>query len=138
MTKKVSIFALYETDQKAEEDGKWFEEFGPEIKIKIRRYSSEASRKGRDAMFKPYLKQFKTLDKIPDEINTDLTSRHLADFVVTDWKGIYDREGAEVPFSPEMAYDLFTKLPDLAREILLLSINMDNFRAEKKDEIKGN
>lgn len=135
---KTSIFDLYETNQDAEENGKWFEEFGPEIKIKIRRFTAAKSRKVREALFKPYLKQFKTFDKIPEDIAEEMTCRHLADGVVTDWSGIFDREGKEVPFSADTAFDLFTKLPDLAKEVVLLSVNMDNYRNEKKEEIKGN
>ncbi len=135
---KPSIFDLYETNQDAEENGKWFSEFGPEIDIKIRRFTSAKSRKVREALFKPHLKQYKTFEKIPEAISEELTCRHLADGVVTDWRGIFDREGKEVPFAPDMAFELFTKLPDLAKEVVLLSINMDNYRIEKKEEIKGN
>lgn len=137
-TKRVSIFDLYETNQDLETNGKWFEEFGPEVKIKIRRYTAPASRKVRDAILKPYLKQYKTAEKIPEEIMEDLTAQHLSRGVVTDWSGVFDRDGNEMPFSPDNVYALFRALPDLTKEVLLLSINMDNFKAEKKEEIKGN
>ena len=135
---KASIFDLYETNQDAEENGKWFSDFGPEIKIKIRRFTAAKSRKVREALFKPYIKQYRTADKIPEDIAEDLTCQHLAQGVVTDWSGVFDRDGNEVPFTADSAHDLFTKLPDFTKEVLLMSLNMDNYKDEKKAVIKGN
>lgn len=136
--KRISIFDLYETDKTAEEDGKWFDTFGPEISLKIRRYSSKVARDGHNKLYGPVLKVYKTLDKVPENIGVDLTVKHLARFVVSDWKGVFDRSGEEITFSPEAAEVLFNKLPDFAKEVLLTSINMDNYRAENVESIKGN
>lgn len=135
---KTSIFDLYETDDNAEEDGKWFSEFGPEIQLKLRRFSSAKSRKVRDSLFKGPLKVYKTAEKIPTSLSEELTARHLAEGIVVDWKGVYDRDGNEIPFSPDRAADLFLKLKDFATEVILVAVNMDNFRKEKVDEIVGN
>ena len=137
--RKASIFDLYETDRDAEENGKWFDEqFGPEIAMKIRRYSSEKSRKMRESIFKAALKAYKTADKIPEALATDLAAKHLAEAVVTDWKGIFGRDGVEIPFSTDRAYELFSQLPDFARDVILVSIGQDNFKAQTEGEIKGN
>lgn len=134
-----SIFDLYETNRESEEDGKWFdEEFGPEVKLKLRRYNAKVPRLARDKAFKPHLKAYKTFDKIPEDVSVPLTNKLLAETIVVDWKGIFDRDGNEIPFSKEAALDLFTKLPDFATAVILVSVNADNYRAEDKDEIKGN
>ena len=136
---RTSIFDTYETDRTSEEDGKWFdEEFGPEVKMKLRRYTSAKSRKARESIFKAVIKQYKTLDKVPEDITTDLTNRHMAEAIITDWSGIFGKDGNEIVYSAPAAYDLLSKLPDLARDIVLLSINMDNYKAEKKAEVLGN
>ena len=137
-TKKLSIFELFETDKTAEEEGKWFDTFGPEISLKIRRYSSKIARDGHNKLYSPVLKVYKTIDKVPENIGTDLTAKHLARYVVADWKGVYDRSGEEIAFSPEAAETLFSALPDFAKEVLLTSINMDNYRAANVESIKGN
>ncbi len=135
--KPVSIFALYQTDQKAEEDGKWFDSFGPDIAIKIRRFSSKKSQAVRTALEKPYVKTSRG-GQLPEDVQEDILTSHLAEGIVVDWKGIYDLDGVEVPFSVGAAKNLFAQLPDLAREVVLLSINMDNFKAEHKQAVTGN
>lgn len=134
----ISIFELYETDADAEENGKWFDEFGGKIKFKIRRYSSAASRKAREVIHRPLLRTYKTFDKIPEDLGDTATVKHLAEAIVVGWEGIYDRQGNEMAYSKEAALDLFTKLPDLAKQLVLLSINMDSFKKDSTEEVKGN
>lgn len=135
--KPVSIFALYQTDRTAEEDGKWFDSFGPNIAFKIRRFSSKKSQAVRTGLEKPYAKMSRN-GVLPESVQEGIFHKHLANGIVVDWKGVYDMDGNEVPFSVDAAVDLFEKLPDLAREIVLLAINMDNFRDGHKDEVAGN
>lgn len=135
------IYARYETDTDAEANGKWFtEEFGPDIQLKIRRFNAPAVAKARNAAYRPLLKAYGSMDKIPDETHEEVGAKLLAEFVVTDWRGsgLVDRAGNEIPFSPEQALKLFTDLPDFAREVTLVSIAADNFRKETKEEIAKN
>lgn len=135
--KPVSIFALYQTDQKAEEDGKWFDSFGPDISMKIRRFSSKKSQAVRTSLEKPYTKMTRN-GALPEDVQIDVFTSHLAEGIVVDWRGLYDTDGNEMVFSAGAAKKLFTDLPDLAREVVMLSINMDNFKTDHKDTVVGN
>ena len=43
--------------------------------------------------------------------NREINRRLFPEFVVTDWGGVKDKHGAEVPFSVEACRDLFAQLP---------------------------
>ena len=135
------IYARYETDTDAEANGKWItDEFGPDIQLKIRRFNCPAASKARNDAFRPLLKVYGRMDKIPEALSEEIGLKLLADVIVTDWRGagLVDKAGNPIPFSPEAALKLFTDLPDFAREVTLVSIAADNFRKENKDEVAKN
>ena len=139
MSKKVSIFNIYGTDKKAEEEGKWLE-FGSEIRVKIRRFNSKPSLAVRTKLYKPYEARAGMLKApvIPEDVQTMLVNTHLAEGVIVDWAGIYDAEGNEIPFSTEAALQVLSALPDFSLEIARASIDMDSFRSETVENTTKN
>lgn len=139
-TKPISIFDLAETDTSAEEDGRWFKDvFGDEtnIDLKLRRMTSKAAMKARRNLEKGYRKHLKN-GVYPDDIAIDIMTEHLAKGVVVDWKGLYDRDGNVIEFSPEAALTLLKKLPTLRDMIAVMAQNLDNFRVEAREDTAKN
>lgn len=139
-TKPISIFDLAETDASAEEDGRWFKDvYGDETNIdfKLRRMTSKASMKARRNLEKGYRKHLKN-GVYPDDIAIDILTEHLAKGVVVDWKGLFDREGNAIEYSPEAALALLKKLPTLRDMIAVMAQNLDNFRIEAREDTAKN
>lgn len=135
--KAESLYSMFGADESTSENGKWFP-FGKTIEFKIRRFKSKKSRKVRDALEAPYKRATKFGTALPEDVQTEITIQHLAEGIIADWKGVTDKNGAPVKYSKEAAIVLLTDLPELRDSIAELSLNLDNFRDEDKDEIKGN
>jgi hypothetical protein len=145
----LSIFDLCETDSDAVENGRWFtgeELWGPRaadsgIRIKLRRYTSRAALKSRQSAEKKYRKFFdKKKNEYPPEINEKMICEQLADSVIVDWEGIRDRDGKEIPYSPEAALALVSakQMADFRIAISAKALELDNWRAEEKKETEKN
>lgn len=134
---KPSILSLFKTDRASEEEGRWFPLGGP-IQVQLRRFTSKKSAAVRDELYRPYKRPGKVDMKVPTEVDVDLTNQHLARGVIVNWKGLYAEDGSEIPFSADEAYKLLTELPDFAREIVMLAIDMDNYRAQTDAAIAKN
>jgi len=132
-----SIYDLYATSESAAEDGKWFD-FGPSMKVKIRRFKSKKSRNVRDELEAPYKRVNKFGASLPDDIQDDITTEHIARGIVVDWKGVLDREGAEIAYSPGVALKLFKELPEFRDAVAEISLSLDNYRDDEKEEVVGN
>jgi hypothetical protein len=57
--------------------------------------------------------------------------RLFAETIVVGWRGIRDRQGAEVPYSPEACAELFGQAPDLADHVARFAADRANFHAEE-------
>lgn len=133
-----SLASLFGTNRDDEENGKWFDTFGGDIQLKLRRYKAKKSLAVRNQLEEPLKKKYKN-GKYPDEVQEDLILEHFVKGILLDWKGVYLEDGQpEVPFSIDAAMDLFRKFPDFYLEALNESIQLDNFRVDKKDTLKGN
>lgn len=138
----VNLFDAFATDTASEEDGKWFEDIlddGSNFGIKLRRYTSKAVDKARQKLWNANRK-FLVKGKMPEAHDERLATELMATAVVVDWKGVADPNNPEqeLPYSPEVAIALLTKLPNLRRVIAMLATQMDNFKSESTEEISGN
>jgi len=132
-----SIYDLYATNETAAEEGKWFE-FSPEISVKIRRFKSKKSRKVREALEAPYKRVNKFGATLPDDVQEDIAAEHIAEGIVVDWKGLKDRDGNDLAYSKAAALKLFRDLPEFRDAIAEISLSLDNYRDDEKEEVLGN
>lgn len=136
----ISIFDICETDPTAEEDGRWIEDIfndGTNIDVKMRRLTSKASMNVRRRLEKPYRKYMKR-GELPEDVAIKLTVDQVVEAVILDWRGINDRDGKPIPYSKEAAKMLLTKLTEFRNVIIAHSMNMDNFRFERLEELEKN
>jgi len=134
-----TLETMFQTTEEDSELGKWFK-LGKFAEVKVRRFSSKKSRKVREALEREYGQNVGIAQRIQlsEDENDELNIRHLATGILADWKGVKDATGKDVPYSASAAVQYLTALPDLKNLIATLSLDIDNFRKEVKDETEGN
>jgi len=132
-----SLYDLFGTSESAAEDGKWFS-FGKTISIKIRRFKSKKSRKVREELEAPYKRATKFGTSLPDDVSEEITVEQIARAIIVDWKGVTDKQGNAVKYSPAAASELLKALPEFKDAIIEISLSLDNYREEEKDEVEKN
>jgi hypothetical protein len=107
---KSSLHKNYAIDLSKEESGVW-QDFEGGISLCIRRLNSEASLKAREEAEKPHKLKARN-GSLSDDVVEDIATRQLAFGVISDWKGITDENGDEIPYSGQTAYE-FLSDPEL-------------------------
>lgn len=131
----LNIAKTYATNRIEEEEGKWFDTFGGEVQLKMRRFSSKKSIAIRTELEAPLKKKYKNTP-VPMEENEKLALDHFCEGVLLDWKGMKEN-GIDVPFSISKAKEIMNTYPDFFREALLECIDIASFRDEKKKDVMG-
>lgn len=136
-----SIWDLLETDAEAEENGKWFRDIfedGTNIDLKMRRMTSKASMRARRNLDKQFKQKQNKRGEYDEDTALVVIAKQIASGVLVDWDGIYDRDGSKMEFSVENAEMLINKLPALRDAVIVISNEMDNFRAKAKEATEKN
>lgn len=131
-----SIYNIFETNEDLEENGKWFTVKG-DAKIRLRRFTSTKSINVRARIDRAW-REANGKKKPSDEDHIIMLNRQLADGVVVDWKNFMDRDGQPIEFSPQAAFKLLTAMPNLQNAISIVTLDMDNFKAEEREEVVKN
>lgn len=134
-----SLFDLYETDVTEEEEGRWFTDVAPGADFKIRRFTAKAVQNYRTKLQQAFSKYADKKGVFPDHIAERIVNEQMS-VVVVDWRGpaITDREGNPLAYSPEAVKTLLKQLPNLQLQLLMISMDMANFRTEERKELEGN
>jgi hypothetical protein len=105
--KKYSIYDYYATDVNLENDGVVVE-LAPGLEVTIRSTLSEKYLRTFERLRKPYEKLLKNGNKLSQDQNLQIMQKAIAQAILIDWKGVYDREGNEIPFSTENALKILS------------------------------
>jgi len=133
---KRSIFDDYQTMPELEKDGAWVTTSkGYEFKIariggmnfeynnflveKSKQYQSEITAMEKDADRKMTKAETEKLLKFGEEL-TNILQEAFARFIVKGWRGIYDRDGKELPYSIDNAIKLMS-MKELYNELYPLA-----------------
>lgn len=133
-----SIYDLFETDAKLEAEGFIFD-ITPKISFTLAR-AGGANLRYQKAMEVKTRKHRSAIENntISVELANQLMVEAFAETVVLGWKGITDKKGKKVPFTPENAVNLFTKLPDLFIDVREAAAARANFSAKEVADDAGN
>jgi hypothetical protein len=133
---KTNLHRIFATDEHLEEGGAWVdvnELYG--LKIKVRRLRSEASIKAYEDIVRESFGEAKI--RRPEDLNAkqsgDILTRQLARAVLIDWKGVYDENGDEIPYSEEAALAALNEMKDFREFVYQAANERDTFR-EKADK----
>jgi hypothetical protein len=136
-----SIYDLYETDNALETQGFWHP-INKNISFLLARAGGSnmgfskamekktRSHRGRGGAFED--------DNVDIELATTFMQEAFAETVILDWKGVTDKKGKKVPYSPGAAIKLMKDLPDLFVVLRDAASKAANFRAEEVKDDMGN
>lgn len=128
------MFVIDAIDRTAEAEGLWFEFLGGEFKIAST--STSAYQKRIAKLYQPHRRKIETNSLDPD-VGRDLIARALAGTILTDWKGVSTKDGEEVEYSKDTAYDALFQNEDLRDFVLETGAEIANFRNEVIEDIAG-
>jgi len=138
----LNIYEAFETSQQLVDEGKWIEiEFDGSLlcSICVRSASPELNAKLRKAMTEEALASVAKSQSLETQLgDPDREVRLFAKAVVTDWKGITDREGKKLKCTPANVEKIFRELPLLANRVKREAYRWTNFRAALEAEVVGN
>lgn len=133
----MSLYSTYETDQSAETDGVWVD-LGPELKVKLRRFSCPQAKTVRKRLETPYAGTIRAGGSIPDEVMEGITIQIIAEAIIVDWEGATDREGNPLPNTTAAKLQVLNDLPDFRNQIAAIALDRDTFKKELDEDAVKN
>lgn len=123
----------FRLDKDAKTGGVWIE-FGGGAEFKIASFDTPAFS---DA-FRKATKPYNDLGmEIPEADQLEIMARGMSQFIVLDWKNVYDGD-EELAFSEENAYRLLIELEWLRNKIIEEAKKLSNFRDKAKKVVEKN
>ena len=142
MSKKLKGFSparKFAWDKGAEEQGVWRTVFDGAAELKIARFNNPKHnallRRLRDE--NEELLKDETTEKAQSKL-LEISGLAMAETVLTDWRGILDEDGNELPYSNEAAYDLLKNYEEFADLVFNLSLETEQYRRFKEGEAVKN
>lgn len=138
VTPTVSLWDMYHTDRSAEEEGTPVE-FAPGVVVTIR---SDAAQKVRAFENSQMRKQRALIARnggfLPPEVLDANETEMLASAGIVSWAGVVDREGKELPCTPENIRRICKDLPRFRSDIRSAMRMTETFRAQAIEDVRGN
>ncbi len=135
---KTNLHKQFQTDSSKEEQGVWVD-FEDGVAVRVRRLSSKASQKAREKAEAPYKARLRS-GKLDDDTAELIAIHQLARGVISDWKGLKDADGKDIPYNPDTAFEILSddSLKDFRGEILQISLERDAYKADEDEEAEKN
>jgi hypothetical protein len=132
----------FEVDVQAEDDGVWvpMSEVQPNFEIKLRSIRSDAYRKAQTKKFS----KLRALGRLSTARLTDeserITRECISEACILDWKGLKNKSGVEVPYSPEQAKSFMTerRFAMVAEAITVAVRGVGMVEEAEEEKVKGN
>ena len=115
-----STLAAMRINPETDYAGVWFDydEAIPGVRIRVCRWNNS---KFREELIRVWALRFpgKSADEISTEDDLEITKEAAALTILTDWEGIIDEQGKEIPYSSGRALEFFRDptLPDFWRKV---------------------
>ncbi|MBK9496474.1 MAG: hypothetical protein IPO08_18605 [Xanthomonadales bacterium] len=135
-----SVFDQFETDIVEQESGRWFYNVGLGMSVKLRRYTSRVALTNMARLQQVYRSFRDEAGNLAEGKADELLAEHLATAVITDWSGaaFRNRDGSDMPFTPETAKMLMMRLPELRNMIVMIASSVDNYRIRTREDVEKN
>lgn len=133
----MSIYDSFLTDAELERDGVELD-FG-DFQVTIAR--AGGANKRYEQTLRRQLDKHKRaiqLDALPAETAERVLRTVFAETIVLGWRGVQDRDGKDIPFSPSACAKLFEELPEFFYAVREEAAKLGNFLAKRRKEIVGN
>jgi hypothetical protein len=145
----MNLFETYGSDKVKSEEGVWIsletkdlatpEQRKTHSCVLLARASSVNSRY-RTELNKRMMKLrkgYRSIDKIPLDIQDQVITETLAKCVLLDWVNHRDRHGKTIPYSEQNAVQLMTQLPEYRDDISDLSAGNDFYQEDTEQDVKN-
>lgn len=108
--------------------------------ISLRPLTGETSKRALEKLMEPYAVRLKNGGSLTDEENKTLNAKFYSQNIIKGWKGLTDRDGKEIKFSPSAAEALLLdpKMERFFALIVKIAAEEDQFRAERTEDDAGN
>lgn len=108
--------------------------------ISLRPLSGETSKRALEKLMEPYSIRLNSGGKLTDDENKNLNAEFYSQTIIKGWKGLTDREGKEIKFSPAAAAALISdpKMERFFGLIVKMAAEDDQFRAAREEADAGN
>lgn len=128
---ETNLDAFFKTDEKLEKEGVWFDVPGGSSFL-MKRFGGENSQGVKAAMAAHYKKHSKQIanDTLPADKQLEIVFKTFIASSVVDWKGVKDKDGNELEFSPENCLRLFMRLKKLGETLIEYASDFENFKEE--------
>jgi hypothetical protein len=123
--------------EKQETEGIWRHYYGS-FYVKIARYMGanfQAKIRKMNKKQRDQLEKMQNLDDIGGIIGEEKVL--VAELILIDWKGLYDDDGNEIPYSREKAIENLGN-QSFYREVIKLSMEYDEYKTVQEEDDKGN
>ena len=84
---------------------------------------------------RPYNRRLRSNQMPNDEFLELIVKPTFVESVICGWKGIKDKDGNEIPFSPGACRELFGEFPNIFEELVAVATDMSQFREQEKQEV---
>ncbi len=123
----------FKLDKTAKQDGVWIE-MGGDAAFLIASFDNPSFTDAFRKATKPYNDLGKT---IGEDDQLEIMARTMSQFVVLDWRGVFDGE-KELKYSQDNAYRLLKELEWIRSKLITEAQNLENFKAKAKADTEGN
>jgi hypothetical protein len=136
-----TFFDIFNVDIDKKKNGTWVSiaEYAP-VEFKLRTIDTQEWADAVAEAQKPY--RVKINKKVPLEVeeSKDIITRAMAKAMIADWRGLYDRDGTPVPYSPEVALDILTRerATGLADRLFQAASDTTNYKIEEEQDTEKN
>ena len=119
-------------DKTKSSDGVWLE-LDDEISVRVAREGNPAYREATRDSVKKYEADFDNDDKeVSLRAYALFVAETMSTALVKDWKGVKDENGKDVPYTPEIGFELFSDegMEAVVEKIYKFSQTIENYRHE--------
>jgi hypothetical protein len=130
-------FNEFKTNPTKELEGVVVEVPGSDLKLRIGRMTNPMYETHLRKISRPFTTSIRK-GTIDQKVMEDLMARAISHHVLLGWENLQDSKGAEIPYSQGKAYELLVESRDFFKLVVEYANDMELFRDEESEELKGN
>lgn len=123
----------FKLDKAAKQDGVWID-MGGDAAFLIASFDNPSFTDAFRKATKPYNDLGKEID---DEAQLEIMARTMSQFIVLDWRGVFD-DKAELEYSQDNCYRLLKELEWIRSKLIAEAQKLENFRTKATEETSKN
>lgn len=129
---------LYATfDKQVSQDAKTFP-LSDTASIDLYPMASDFARRKFDQLMEPFQARIKAGGELSEAEASKINLRFFAEVIIKGWRGLKDKDGKDIKFTPENAQKLLEALPRFTAMIARMAADESAFEIKQTEEDVGN